>query len=66
MKKLFLTVCLMFLVAPFGLLANNPPKGGQGKKKGAAPEMPAAGLGVAAAIGMAGYLVLRRRYARQN
>ena len=71
MRRLFLVVCMMFLVAPFGLLAGNKPGnppngGGHGGRKGAAPEMPVVGLGAAAAVGVAGYLVLRRRYARQS
>ncbi len=62
LKKLFLVVCLLVLAAPLASFAgSNKPK-----PKGAAPEMPGVALGVAAAIGVTGYLVLRRRRAHQN
>jgi hypothetical protein len=63
LKKLLLLACLSFVLAPLGVQANTQkPKP---KPKGA-PEMPAVGFGAAAAIGIAGYLLLRRRHASQN
>ena len=60
MRKLLLLLCLIILSAPFVLNA------GQKHKKQPAPEMYPVGAGVAAVIGVAGYLVLRKRHARQN
>jgi hypothetical protein len=72
MKKLLLLACLCFALAPQSLRAQNDNSQGQNDdsqgqhpSKGA-PEMPGIAFGVAAVIGVAGYLVLRRRHNCQN
>ena len=69
MKKFLLSFCLLALAVPCSTLAmrqppgNNPPPK---HHKGAAPEMPGVAFGAAAAVGVAGYLLLRRRHTHQN
>jgi MYXO-CTERM domain-containing protein len=69
LKKLYLVACLSFVLAPHTLLAvpQNTAHGNKGHHHhGGAPEMPGIGFGLAAAIGIAGYLVLRRRHTSQT
>jgi hypothetical protein len=72
LKKLFLILCLLVLAVPCATLArggnnyNNNNQNNQNHKKGNAAELPGIALGAAAVIGVAGYLVLRRRHANQN
>ena len=68
MKKLYLLACLSLLLAPVSLLAypEESDRRGKGHQHTGAPEMPHTGVALAAAVGIAGYLVLRRRHATQN
>lgn len=67
LRKLFLGASLALLLAPYGALAQDNDKDGHHHgRKGSAPEMPDIGLAAAAAIGVTGYLVLRRRQARKD
>jgi MYXO-CTERM domain-containing protein len=56
LRKLFLLACLIVLLVPFGASAH--PK----KHHIRANEMAGMGLGAAALVGVAGYLLLRRRH----
>ena len=62
MRNLFLVACLSLMLAPLGLQAQN----NNNKQRQGAPEISAVGFGAAAAIGIAGYLWIRRRNATQN
>ncbi len=68
MRKLFFIACLSLMLAPLGLQAQNNNNQGQNnnKQRQGAPEISAVGFGAAAAIGIAGYLWIRRRHATQN
>ncbi len=68
MRNLFLVACLSLMLAPLGLQAQNNNNQGQNnnKQRQGAPEISAVGFGAAAAIGIAGYLWIRRRNATQN
>jgi hypothetical protein len=68
MRNLFLVACLSLMLAPLGLQAQNNNNQGQNnnKQRQGAPEISAVGFGAAAAIGIAGYLWIRRRHATQN
>jgi len=68
MRKLFFIACLSLMLAPLGLQAQNNNNQGQNnnKQRQGAPEISAVGFGAAAAIGIAGYLWIRRRNATQN
>jgi len=55
LKKLFLLAILIVLVAPFSASA-------QHKRHIRASEMAGMGVGAAALVGAAGYLLLRRRH----
>lgn len=64
LKKIYLLLCLSFLLAPQNVLAEDDDDSHH--HRSGAPEMPALGFGAAIAIGIAGYLVLRRRHPSQN
>ena len=75
MRKLFFIACMSLMLAPLGLQAQNNNNQGQNnnnqgqnnnKQRQGAPEISAVGFGAAAAIGIAGYLWIRRRHATQN
>lgn len=66
MRKLFLLAWLVLLLAPYGALADGNDNDGHHRRQGSAPEMPDIGLAAAAAIGVTGYLVLRRRQTHKN
>ena len=68
MKKIYLLVCLSFLLAPlsFPVHAEDRDRDDRDHHRSGAPEMPGVGLAAAAAVGIAGYLVLRRRHASQK
>jgi MYXO-CTERM domain-containing protein len=67
LKKAYLLVCLSFFLAPLAtsLHAEDRDRDDKHHRSGA-PEMPGVGLAAAAVIGIAGYLVLRRRHTSQN
>ena len=56
LKKLFLLACLIVLVAPYSAFA------GRQRRHIRAHEMAGMGVGAAALVGAAGYLLLRRRH----
>jgi MYXO-CTERM domain-containing protein len=55
LKKLFLLACLIVLVAPYSAFSGH-------KRHIRADEMAGMGVGAAALVGAAGYLLLRRRH----
>ena len=69
LKKLFLSMSLVFLAVPYAASGgdstdndnNNKPKHG-----GSAPEMPGFALAAAGIVGLSGYLLIRRRRSVQN
>ena len=57
MKKLFLLACLIVVLAPHSAFA------GHHRHRMKADEMAGIGVGAAALVGAAGYLLLRKRHA---
>jgi len=72
MKKRVLAICLLSVAAPFVAARNSGNGGGNQnglspqKHKGHAPEMSTTAMAVAGVIGLGGYLLIRRRIARQD
>lgn len=71
MRKLVLAICLLSVAAPFAAAQNGGNNGGNQngqngqKPRGHAPEMSGIAMSVAGVIGLGGYLLIRRRVARQ-
>lgn len=69
-RKLVLTICLLSVAASSTAAQNGQGQNGQGqngqKPKQHAAEMSGTAMAVAGAIGLGGYLLIRRRVAPQN
>jgi len=69
MRKLVLAICFLSVAAPFATAKNGGNNNGNlngPKPKGHAPEMSGIAMAVAGAIGLGGYLLIRRRLSPQN
>lgn len=62
MKKLFLLACLTVALAPLRAMAEHHDRDDMSKRHMSAVEMTGIGIGGAALVGLAGYLLLRRRH----
>jgi hypothetical protein len=61
-RKLVLLACLVVALAPLGAKAEDDGGDDGGKRQIRATEMAGIGIGAAALVGAAGYLLLRRRH----
>jgi O-antigen/teichoic acid export membrane protein len=62
LKKIFLLACLFVALAPRIAKAEDHDRDDRRKHHIRASEMAGVGLGAAALVGVAGYLILRRRH----
>ena len=62
LRKLFLLTCLIVALAPNNAKAEDHDRDDRHKHRVKASEMTGIGIGAAALVGLAGYLLLRRRH----